>query len=464
MGRPLVLVLTGGVLLSGAAEPLVAQGFGLYEHGSCFMARAGTGVAAPCDDGSAAYLNPAGLLGRSGWTFSGGVTFISASGSFTNDTTGIETDLANRPIPIPHAYISYGIDDRWAAGLGLFIPYGLGTTWPRTFEGRFVGYDNNLRSFYVQPTLSFRPHPLVAVGAGIDIAIGTIAVHQRLDFFEQPVPGAPPGTIGGQLGIPRNTEIIDAELTASGATGVGAHLGILLEPSRHVSFGARYLTRITLDYDGTANFRQITTNLILPADNPLAPGVGPVPLDNIIAALMQPGGPFANQGARTRITMPDQFIAGVAVKPGPTLTLLADWQWVHWAVFDTVAFQLANAPQPSLHIQNYRNTNGVRLGVDWRPVERWAFRGGVLAHSEASPPETVTPLLPEHDRKEITIGFGVDLTKTLATNVAYQFVGQDERRGRMRDPLPGENPRTALNAGVYTFRGHLVGMTLTWKP
>lgn len=464
MGRTLVLLVTGGVLCAGVAVPLGAQGFGLYEHGSCVMARAGTGVAAPCDDGSAVFINPAGLVGRRGWSFSGGVTLISASGSFTNDTTGVETDLANRPIPIPHAYVSYGIDDRWAAGLGFFVPYGLGTTWPRTFEGRFVGYDNDLRSFYVQPTLSFRPHPMLAVGVGVDIAIGTVAIHQRVDFFEQPVPGAPSGTFAGQLGIPRNTEVIDADLTASGATGLGAHFGLLFEPSRYVSVGARYLTRVTLDYDGNANFRRIATNLILPADNPLVPGVGPVPLNNIVAALMQPGGPFANQDASTSITMPDQFIAGLAVTPNPGVTILVDWQWVHWAVFDTVAFKIANSPAPSLRVQNYHNSNGVRLGVDWRPLDRWAFRAGVLAHTEASPPETVTPLLPENDRREFTLGFGVGLTRTLTTNVAYQFVGQDERRGRMRDSLPGEAPSTALNAGVYAFRGHLVGMTLTWKP
>ena len=35
-------------VLVGAPAVLGAQGFGIYELGSCGMARAGTGVAAPC--------------------------------------------------------------------------------------------------------------------------------------------------------------------------------------------------------------------------------------------------------------------------------------------------------------------------------------------------------------------------------------------------------------------------------
>src|SRR5207247_10636907 len=49
--------------LSFAGVPglLAAQGFGIYEQGTCAMGLAGTGVATPCPDGSALFFNPAGL-------------------------------------------------------------------------------------------------------------------------------------------------------------------------------------------------------------------------------------------------------------------------------------------------------------------------------------------------------------------------------------------------------------------
>jgi long-chain fatty acid transport protein len=44
-----------------APRTILAQGYGVYEHGTCAMARAGTAVASPCDDGSTIFFNPAGL-------------------------------------------------------------------------------------------------------------------------------------------------------------------------------------------------------------------------------------------------------------------------------------------------------------------------------------------------------------------------------------------------------------------
>src|SRR5213592_296411 len=73
--------------LSFAAVPalLAAQGFGIYEQGTCSMGRAGTGVAAPCADGSAMFFNPAGLAGVKGAHLTVGATLLDVQGGFTDD-------------------------------------------------------------------------------------------------------------------------------------------------------------------------------------------------------------------------------------------------------------------------------------------------------------------------------------------------------------------------------------------
>ena len=68
--RRFALLLCAGVIPSLGA----AQGFGVYEHNTCAMARAGVTAASPCADGSAIYFNPAGLAGMTGMHFSAGVT------------------------------------------------------------------------------------------------------------------------------------------------------------------------------------------------------------------------------------------------------------------------------------------------------------------------------------------------------------------------------------------------------
>src|SRR5204862_7562866 len=54
------------VLFAGVPTLLSAQGFGIYEQGTCPRGRAGTGVTAACPAGSPMVRNTAGLAGRAG--------------------------------------------------------------------------------------------------------------------------------------------------------------------------------------------------------------------------------------------------------------------------------------------------------------------------------------------------------------------------------------------------------------
>src|SRR5881409_3718977 len=93
------------VLFAGFPALLGAQGFGIYEQGACSMGRAGTGVAAPCSDGSAIFFNPAGLAGLKGGHATIGVTLLNVDGGFTDDIFQRTTDLEDPLIPIPQAYV-----------------------------------------------------------------------------------------------------------------------------------------------------------------------------------------------------------------------------------------------------------------------------------------------------------------------------------------------------------------------
>src|SRR2546425_11938345 len=81
------------VLFAGFPALLGAQGFGIYEQGTCSMGRAGTGVAAPCADGSAIFFNPAGLAGVKGAHLTVGATLLDVQGGFTDGIFQNKTDL-----------------------------------------------------------------------------------------------------------------------------------------------------------------------------------------------------------------------------------------------------------------------------------------------------------------------------------------------------------------------------------
>src|SRR5437867_13063018 len=96
-------------LLAGCPALLRAQGFGIYEHNSCTMARGGVAAASPCPDGSAIFFNPAGLVGLSGTHIAGGLTLIRANGGFTDDVLLQHTDLDDPLIPVPSGFVTHAV-------------------------------------------------------------------------------------------------------------------------------------------------------------------------------------------------------------------------------------------------------------------------------------------------------------------------------------------------------------------
>src|SRR2546430_7411494 len=254
------------------------------------MGRAGGGVGAPCSEGSAMFFTPAGLAGLTGGRVTVGVTLIDIQGGFTDDVFQQHTSLDDPLIGVPQLYVSYGATSKLGIGVGLFSPYGLETKWPLTFDGRFAGYKNFLRSIYIQPTLAYQLTPRLSLGAGLDIVLGKGERNQRLDLAQAPVPvtvvpvppGSPPAGFG-QFGIAPGTDFADAHLEATKTT-VAAHFGATFKVNERLSLGANFLTQATFDYSGTATFTQVPTNLVVPAH--LAVGALSIPARTPIGLIL----------------------------------------------------------------------------------------------------------------------------------------------------------------------------------
>src|SRR5437870_8504775 len=193
MRRFALLLLAGApgapALVAALPAALAGQGFGVYEHNTCTMGRAGVAAARPCADGSAIFFNPAGLAGMSGNRLSVGTTLIAARGGFTDDFLGTRSDLKNPVIPVPNVYITHQINPKFTAGIGLYAPYGLETKWdPNTFSGRFLGYNTDVRSIYIQPTVGYEISPRLKVGVGVAYITSRLTLRQRADLSSQLVP------------------------------------------------------------------------------------------------------------------------------------------------------------------------------------------------------------------------------------------------------------------------------------
>ncbi len=434
------LIVVGSVLAVFAiSTPARAQGYGVYEQGTCMMGRAGAGVAAPCNDGSAIFFNPAGLALDTSGVISVNITGIAPRGTFTNSTTGLVSTLNNRTIPVPAGYAAFPIGKHAIAGVGVFAPYGLISDWPNTAEGRFLGYYSSVKSIYIQPTVAARFGNLL-VGGGIDITHTSVELKQRADLSTQRITGTP--YTFGALGVPPGTDFADVDLTGS-ANSVGAHLGAIITASDQFSIGARYLFRqhATIN-NGQFAPTQISTNLTTPIPLPGVPAG--TPIDLLLRPLFGSGGPLSSQTATTELPMPDQFVVGIAITPTEAFKLFVDYQRTNWSLFDTLTITPQIATQ-IVNVENYTSTNGVRIGAEFG-LGGAILRAGFDGHGPAAPDETVTPLLPEASRKEFTAGVTVPAKGKVQVDFAYMYINQSDRAGRSTN---------GPNNGTYHYYGNL---------
>ena len=433
MKRSLAMASAAAVACIAAGTPLHAQGSSVDQQSACMTARVGTGVAAPCDDGSAVYFSPAGLaMQRS--AFSIGASLISSGNEFTyNEAVGAPTRSVERETEnrlVPQVFVNYKASPRLAVGIGAFAPYGSGLKWPvcpvetantgcttTSFEGRYTGYDNYLRGLYIQPTVAYQVVPgRLSLGAGVDYVMGEIKVQQRQ---------AGPAQLG-------NLDIADVTLEGSGSA-VTYHLSGLAQLTPRTSVGLRYLHSAAVDVEGDANFVQVLT--------------GVTPIDAQILA-----GLPANQSVGTTIEFPAQLVAGISFRATEQLNLMADFQRTYWSSFDAFDLNFATAGDQVLAL-GYQDTNTFRLAGEYAASNRLALRAGFRYNEEATP--RATPFLPEYERNYYTAGIGYRVTDALGLDLAYQFVNQPDRAGALR-------PNGPL-AGVYSAHAQVFGLTFAYR-
>ncbi len=445
------------VLLSlGVPASLAAQGFAVNELGTCTMGRGGVAGASPCADGSAIWYNPAGLAGLSGTHFSVGATLIMPHGGFTDDVFAVKTDMPNQTYPVPAAYLTHQLGKGLGAGIGVYAPYGLGTKWPLSFIGRFDGYNTQLRSIYVQPTLAYQVKDWLSIGLGVAYIHSTVELHQRADLSQFPLPAnpfLPPGTTFSQIGVPAYSDFADATLKASG-NGIAFNGGIRVKVNDRLTLGGHFITRKTIKYTGTVSFTPVPTNLVLaPGTTPLNPTT-PLPLDLVLGAQFLPDSALSAGSATTAVTLPDQGTIGFAYKASDRWTFMGDYQQIVWGWFQALVIDFANPKTPDRTLnENFRDSHAVRLGVEFQQSPKTAIRAGYLYHTAGAPVQTVTPLLPEGPRNEFTVGIGTQISGGLHLDAAYQYIKQQDRRGRAG---------TTFNNGLYTFGAHLFGAGLSY--
>ena len=448
--RPLLAL---AVLLAPAAAR--AQAFGVNEIGSCAIARSFAVVGAPCTDPSTIFWNPAFASRLPGLTVSAGVALIDLSGDFTRDTIGTVYETEVPLLPVPSLFVNYmRPNSKQSIGLGVYVPYGLTMEWGDDFPGRFQAQRAEVATIYVQPNFGFQINSNWSVGGGPIFAHSTVELKRSIDLADQRASA----TLGfAQLGIARGTEFARLELEGGGM-GIGGQIGVhgRLHPSWAV--GARFMLPIYFEYDGDADFSQVSTGLVLggTVQPPFSAGT---PVDALVAGQFADGAALSDQKVRTKIVHPAQLQAGVNFTGLPNLSLGLDYAWTGWKNLNQIVINFENDATPdAILVQDYNHSSAIRLSAEYalQQIQGAKLRAGFSGAATAAPDETVTPLLPEQDRNYITFGVGLPIGHAWGIDASYARVNTAGRRGRIIERNPDRSQTAVqLNTGVYNLGANI---------
>lgn len=226
---------TLGLALGLASSQLLAAGFALNEQSISGMGTGFAGRSSSADDASTVFGNPAGMSRIKREQISVGAAAVIAKTDIDNGrgTFGGSNDGDMVPVVgVPMGYYVKPIDDHWAFGLGVYVPFGLVTDYEKGFAGRYWGDKSHVQIVTFQPTVSYAFNDKVSIGFGPTI--------NRIDgeLTSATLNAATPGRNDGKVKIEGDD------------TAIGFNAGILVQATDTTRLGLTYHSKVDYKLKG----------------------------------------------------------------------------------------------------------------------------------------------------------------------------------------------------------------------
>jgi long-chain fatty acid transport protein len=349
------------------------------------MAMGGTGAAWPWD-ASTIYYNPGGLARLHGIQVYASALAIMPSTAFANQSTSGNQSTATTSIGqtfVPFSvYVGGPIqqDSKFAVGLGIYTPAGMGLKWDDNWLGKYIVQDIQLKAVCFQPTISYRVSDLLSVGGGFIYTTGTFDMKQALP-------------VHGPLGP--NYDDGQAKLHGT-ANGVGFNLGVHLRVREYLQVGVTYRSQINMSVGtGTADF-------------------------TVPASLRST---FPNTNFDTQLPLPQVATIGIGVRPVEALTIQFDLNYTGWNSYDSLRINFQDNTSGLKDVKaprQYRNTLTPRIGANYKISKIVSVMLGGAYDPTPVRNGFVSPDLPDGNRAVITCGAAIKPLRGFTILAAFE--------------------------------------------
>lgn len=372
-------------MMAFAATTAFAGGYRVSLQGQKQLAMGHTGVGV-VQSAEVLFFNPAGAAFlKDRFNFAVGGNGLFAKTRFQNETNNWKASTENFGNPFEF-YASYRATDWLTVGLAVYTPYGSAVEWDKNWVGANLVNNIDLEAVYIQPTISVKINDQLSIGGGPIYVTGGVELNRNLSrsLSENEAPL-------GENGNPAEVTIRAKNVTAWGWTA-----SMMLNPTEKVRIGVNYRSEITMEArNGSAQF-------------------------NHVPAFAQ--GTFSNTSFNADLPLPAELTAGFSVQLTDKWLVALDYNVAFWNVYKNLTVDFANNIPTSVNPRNYKDASTYRIGAQYKPNQKFAFRAGYYFDESPVQDGYFAPETPRNDSMGFTGGLTYQITPKLGIDASFLYL------------------------------------------
>jgi long-chain fatty acid transport protein len=369
------------------------------------------------------------------------------------------------------------INDKFAAGFGIFVPFGTNTDYEDDFIGGGFADQTQLTSIEFQPAVAYRVNDQLSLGFGLDVTYMTGLISKQSDTIAysdqlQSLNGGigPIDTTGANRPFSDYQGFENHYEVEGDDWAFGYNLSMMWDINSDITLGVTYRSEMEFELEGDSKFAQKENVAVLtqsPSDIPNTPvSAG----DYIIANV----GDVPDQASEVPLTTPQSLTVSYAHQVTNKIQLLAGATWTQWSVFEDFDI-LSTESEPGMmealsglggkyigHIEeNWSDTTAIAVGANYQLNDDWLLRAG-YAYDESPVSNTYrTARVPDNDRQWLSTGVNYRVNQDLDVDFAFSYMFFEDTQinefdrnldGSVKDNSPNLQGDFSMDAVAYSFQ------------
>lgn len=285
-------------------------------------------------------------------------------------------------------YATHQINKKWSAGLGVFIPFGSTVEWEEEWKGRYILQKVELRTFNIQPTLSYKVNERLGIGLGGIIGIGSVLLEKDIPVESN------------------NDERYYARLEGSDVS-FGFNIGVYYDVNDKWKAGVTYRSGIEYEVeDGDATFFR------------------PESLSDRFPK---------NNSFDASLPLPSTTSFALTHKASERLGVGVEFNFVGWSVYERLKIDFEENTESLDDVndrKDYKSGIIARVGAAYACTEEFTVRLGAYFDRTPVNERYWGPETPDMNKVGLTTGFTYQLSDRGAIDLSYIFIYGAEREVR----------------------------------